>query len=68
MKKLLLILVTLSLAGCANMTERERQTVWIVGGVLVAGAAIAASNGGSSASCRQFIVVRGDGSSDHVCR
>ena len=67
MKKLILLAVLLS--GCANMSEREKQTVWIVAGAIVV-TAIATSNSGGSvnpAGCVESIIVGPDGS-DRVCR
>lgn len=42
MKKFWILSCALILMGCASMTERQKQTAWIVGGVLV-GAVIISS-------------------------
>lgn len=69
MKNVFIILLVLMLAACANMTEREKQTAWIVGSIVVAGVAISMANDGDSTTinCKTVIIVRPDGS-DHVCR
>lgn len=56
--------------GCANMTEREKQTAWIVGGVVVAAVIISSSKGSSTVinDCKHSIVIHPDGSSDQICR
>ncbi len=66
MKKLILLCVLLS--GCATMTPREKQTVWIVAGV-VAGAVIIASSSNNAAAeqCTRSIIIGPNGSNE-VCR
>lgn len=58
MKKLFLILTAFVLTACANMTEREKQTAWIVGGVVVVGVVIAlsASDDVPIEPCRKFFI------------
>lgn len=58
MKKLFLILMAFVLSACANMTEREKQTAWIVGGVVVVGAIIvlSASDNATVEPCRKFFI------------
>lgn len=67
MKNITVILLAIVMAGCANMSERERQTAWIVGGIVV-GAAIISSQSDSNPppACTKKIVVRPNGS-DQIC-
>ena len=46
MKKFWILSCALILMGCANMTERQKQTAWIVTGVVVA--AVIISDGGGT--------------------
>ena len=66
MRKLFPILFLLA-AGCANMTEQQKQQAWItVGAAIVVGAIVAAQDDSQdSQRCHSFIVV-GPGDSDHV--
>ena len=66
MKKTVLILCAVALAGCASMTPEEKRAAWIVGGIVVAGA-VAASSGGSSGGPDCTIAVT-PGGSDRSCR
>ena len=45
MKKWWIFIALISLTGCANMTERERQTAWIVAGIVVGAVIISESDG-----------------------
>ncbi len=46
MKKLLILsFVMISLMGCANMSEKQKRTNWIVAGVLVGAVIISSGNG-----------------------
>ncbi len=61
MKIAIWLAILLLASGCANMTPGERQTAYIVGGIVVAGVIISASNGSDSHSphCRLVPVIDG---------
>jgi len=45
MKRFWILSCVMILAGCANMTERQKQTSWIVAGVIVGAVIISSGNG-----------------------
>ena len=45
MKNWILIFVLIGLSACANMTPREKQTAYIVGGILIGAVIISSGDG-----------------------
>ena len=66
MNKIILVLILLS--GCANMSPREKQTAWIVTGVVIGAVIISSGKDSAEDNCVKSIIIRPDGSSDHICR
>ena len=68
MKLIIILLCSLMLIGCANMTPAQKQTAWIVGGVVV-GAIIISSDSSSEKKPNCKPTVGGSGSDfDFYCR
>ncbi len=41
--KIIILVLLILISGCANMSEREKQTAWIIGSVIVASVIISKS-------------------------
>ncbi len=41
--RIIILVLLILISGCANMSEREKQTAWIVGSIIVTGAIISKS-------------------------
>ena len=50
------------------MSPREKQTAWIVTGVVIGAVIISSSESSPIDSCVKSIIIRPDGSSDHICQ
>ena len=61
MKKMAWLAILLLTTGCANMTPQEKQTAYIVGGIIVAGIIIAASQDSGSSTVDQNCYFTGPG-------
>ena len=68
MKKWIWLAILLPLIGCANMSDKEKQTAWIVVGI-GATAVIISSSGGHSSPQEEncFFHMSADGSTSTVC-
>lgn len=69
MKYIIILLCSLTLTSCANMSPKEKRTVWIVGGIVVGAVIISSSSGGSSDPPGCKLTVGGSGADfDFRCR
>jgi len=65
MRTFIVLSILLGLSGCANMSEQERNTAMIIGGILIVGA-IAAQDSDSPPKQQCGFAINGD-RSQHVC-
>jgi len=68
MKHIIILLYCLALTACADMTSAQKQTAWIVGGIVVVGAVVASSSSsGGGPACKPTVGGSGD-NFDFSCR
>lgn len=70
MRNATIILILIFLSGCANMTEREKTTALIVGGVVVGAIIISTADSGGNKVAEQncFYHMNSAGQQTQVCR
>lgn len=67
MKMTIWLAILLLISGCANMTPGEKQTAYIVGGIIVAGVIISASNDNDNPPNCRLVPIPG-GAHIEVCQ
>jgi hypothetical protein len=66
MRKISLLVLTLLLSSCANMTPTQKTVMWVVGGVLVIGALDSGSGDSPVKTCTNNPIGFPDDSGIHI--